>query len=296
MIKKIIILFLVVLCTFLMVSCATRNSYELIDIGGTLVKWDGNHIIEPPSKLNINKMSFEDFGPFFENVYNVTVEDYVLFNGTFGNVEVRHIHSNNEGNTVYIVSGVHGDEKAGWYAGSLLKNVTISSGDLYIIAPANIRGANENIRDVVEDIDLNRSFNTNFDSLENLNEANLIAKAIYDDIGRVKPNVVLDLHEAILYKVENHDFLGSSFIFSELDGIEDLFFGLLMENADGNLCHNEFGYNGPGPAGSLNASVTYGLKVPVITVETFMGYDIYRRVYDQLDVVQYTLRFYNMCQ
>ena len=36
------------------------------------------------------------------------------------------------------------------------------------------------------------------------------------------------------------------------------------------------------------------LKIPAITVETFRGYPLERRIADQLDVVQYALRYYGM--
>ena len=60
------------------------------------------------------------------------------------------------------------------------------------------------------------------------------------------------------------------------------------------ICHNEFGFNGPGPDGSINATVTRSLRIPVITVETFRGFDIGRRVYDQLDTIQFVLDYLGM--
>ena len=53
-----------------------------------------------------------------------------------------------------------------------------------------------------------------------------MAYAIFQDIKRVEPDFVLDLHEAIVY-TEGRDFLGSTYIFSDLDLMSDLFFDLL---------------------------------------------------------------------
>ena len=120
-----------------------------------------------------------------------------------------------------------------------------------------------------------------------------MAYAIFQDIKRVEPDFVLDLHEAIVY-TEGRDFLGSTYIFSDLDLMSDLFFDLLWATEEGELCHNPFSYTGPGPMGSLNNTVSFQLKIPVITVETFRGFDIKRRVYDQLDSVQFVLDYYGM--
>ncbi len=89
--------------------------------------------------------------------------------------------------------------------------------------------------------------------------------------------------------------MGSSFIYSSLDGIEDLIMDLIMETESGNLCSEKFNYFSPGPAGSINREVTNELKIPVITVETFRGgYPLERRVEDHLAVIGYILKYYDM--
>ena len=137
--------------------------------------------------------------------------------------------------------------------------------------------------------DLNRSFPGDPSG----NEAERLADAIFSDIADKKPSIVLDLHEAIVL-TQDRDFLGSTYIFTDLAGMEDLFFDLLAATGDGDICHNEFGFNGPGPEGSINATVTRSLRIPVITVETFRGFSIERRVYDQLDTVQFVLEYLGM--
>ena len=86
----------------------------------------------------------------------------------------------------------------------------------------------------------------------------------------------------------------STYIFSMLDGIEDLYFDMLFATQEGTLCHNEFASAGPGPKGSINAEVSGRLDIPAITVETFRGFPMERRVYDQLDTVHYVLSYEGM--
>lgn len=270
-------------------SDSPDNGYQRVKVAGTEVLWDGYRAIEPDSRLDIYGMSFGDFGDFLAKEFPVTVDTYTIMEGTISETCVTHIHSDSEGPSVYIVGGVHGDEKAAWYSAVLMRRATISCGDLYVLAPANAEGARNDTRYVTGRQDLNRSFPGDPDG----DEAQKLADAIFRDIRRQKPDLVLDLHEAIVMN-QSRDFLGSTYIFTELTGMEDLFFDLLFATQDGTICHNEFGYTGPGPDGSVNAEVTRRLRIPVITVETFRGFDIYRRVQDQLDTIGFVLDYYGM--
>lgn len=267
--------------------------WQKVTILGVEMDWNGYTVRESGTEMDPETVTFADLGGdrFFPTVYPVTTESYILAEGEFGETTCFHIHSENPGATIYVVAGVHGDERAAWYAGIMLKKATIANGDLYIVAPANSQGAKLRKRYVTKQQDLNRSFPGD----ANGNEAERVAHAIYSDIERIQPDFVFDLHEAIVYTA-GRDFLGSTYIFTELDRMEDLFFDLLWATEEGELCHNEFAYTGPGPKGSINSTVTLGLGIPVITVETFRGFDIERRVYDQLDTVQFTLRHYGMLE
>lgn len=265
------------------------DGYQTRIIAGETIKWDGFRAIEPKDDWDIRSMTLSDVGPFFEKTFEVEKSSYKLMEGQITETEVLQIHSSNPGPRVYIVGAVHGDERAAWYAALLLKQASISCGDLYILVPANANGARNLTRYVVRNQDLNRSF----PGEPSGDEAEQLAYAIFRDIAGKRPDLVLDLHEAIVLS-QDRDFLGSTYIFTELDGIEDLFFELLFATEEGRLCHNEFGFNGPGPAGSVNAEVTRNLRIPVITVETFRGFDIGRRVYDQLDTIQFVLEYMGM--
>ena len=268
---------------------STDSGYQRVKVAGTEILWDGYRAIEPDSRLDIYGMSMADFGDFLSEKYPVTVSTYAIMEGTVCETQVTHIHSDKEGPAVYIVGGVHGDEKAAWYSAVLMRSATVSCGDLYVLAPANAEGARNDTRYVTGRQDLNRSFPGDPEG----DEAQQLAHAIFSDIRLSKPDLVLDLHEAIVMS-QSRDFLGSTYIFTDLAGMEDLFFDLLFATQDGTICHNEFGYTGPGPDGSVNAEVTRRLHIPVITVETFRGFDIYRRVQDQLDTIGFVLDYYGM--
>ena len=76
--------------------------------------------------------------------------------------------------------------------------------------------------------------------------------------------------------------------------MEDLFFDLLFDTQDGKVTSRPFNVNGPGPAGSMNRTVAEELGIPAITVETFRGFPMERRVSDQLKIVAYVLRYKGM--
>ena len=265
------------------------DGVQTLNIAGETIKWDGYKAVEPADDWDIWSMKLSDAGPFFEQTFEVETSTYKLMEGAITETEVLHIHSANEGPCVYIVGAVHGDERAAWYAALLLREATISCGDLYILVPANANGARNLTRYVTGRQDLNRSFPGDPEG----NEAERLADAIFNDIADKKPSLVLDLHEAIVL-TQDREFLGSTYIFTDLKGMEDLFFDLLAATGDGVICHNEFGFNGPGPEGSINATVTRELRIPTITVETFRGFCIERRVYDQLDTIRFVLEYLGM--
>lgn len=267
-----------------------EEGWQVVVIEGVEMLWDGRRVREPQVDLDIDAMSFADFGEdFFTEVYPVVTESYKLCEGEIMETEVVHIKGTAPGPIVYVVAGVHGDEVAAWYAGRLLRKATLKAGELYVVAPANANGAKNRTRYVSGTLDLNRSFPGDPEG----NDAERIANAIFRDIERVKPYLVFDLHEAILYS-DSRDFLGSNLIYSTLEGIDDLFFDMLFATEDGEICSNAFRSNGPGPQGSINATLVKELGIPAITVETFRGFPIERRVHDQLDIVQFALKYVEM--
>ena len=257
-------------------------------IDGEVFLYDGFSVVEPEVTFDIYEKTVSDFVDDFDTVYEVDRESYLLTPGADTETTVVKIVGQDPGPTLYVAAGIHGDERAAWYAGLMLQSITIKAGTLYVLAPANAWGAQRNQRRVGED-DPNRCF----PGSETGTMAQRICYAIFHDIEEKQPELLLDLHEAIVYK-EGRDFLGSTLIYTSLEGMEDLFFDLLFATQEGEVTSCPFGYNGPGPAGSMNRTVTDQLKIPAITVETFRGFPMERRVSDQLKVVAYVLRYKGM--
>lgn len=217
------------------------------------------------------------------------VSSYKICEGTEMENEVIVLTAKELGPAIYIVASVHGDEIAGYTAADKLKAMELKKGTLYILSPANKPGAARGERYVFDKEDLNRSFPGKADGTR----AEQLAAAIYGDIEKVKPALLLDLHEARL-QAENRDFLGSSLIYTTLDGIDELFLNMHQATQDGELCSEPFNFFGPGPIGSINNTVATNLKIPAITVETYRAYELERRVDDQLAVLGYVLNYYGM--
>lgn len=262
------------------------QGYHTVQIAGDVFWTDGKTVREPENDFDLANAKLSDYWDAMSD-HAVSVESYTLRSGTPQQTTVYHIDSGVDGPTVYIEGGLHGDELAGWYAGTILQQMTLSCGDVYLLSCANTQGAKNGTRYVTGTQDANRSFPGKE------TDAGRLSKAIFDDIAAKKPELVLDLHEAIVY-TDSRDFLGSTLIFTDLAGMEELFFDTLTATQLGEICEGEFGYTGPSPDGSINATVTTQLGIPTITVETFRGYRMERRVGEQLDIVYYILAYKGM--
>lgn len=247
-------------------------------------------LIDPPYNFDPAQMRASDFGPFFTGIATVTRTETALLTGTPYETTLTVIEGAAAGPTVFVVAGIHGDETAGYSAGNLLKDVSIAAGRLCVISPANANGVANNSRYVADRLDLNRSF----PGRPNGNAAERVADAIYRQVQEAQPDLLLDLHEARMVMSDKSDYLGSSLIYSDLADMDELFFDLLFATQTGEICSEPFAWYAPGPAGSVNRTVTGQLGIPAITVETFRGYPLERRIADQLAVVQYVLDYYDM--
>lgn len=226
-----------------------------------------------------------------EKTSTTSIETYKICEGTDVENEITVLIANEEGPIIFIVAGQHGDEIAGYEAINNLKDMELKRGKVYILSPANIPGskAEPKRRYVVGEEDLNRSFPGKTDGTM----AELLASAIYGEIEKVKPILVLDHHEARTIKT-NRDFLGSSLIYTTLNGMEDLFMDMYQATHDRELCAEPFNFFSPGPNGSMNNVVSTNLEIPVITVETYRGYALERRIEEHMAIVGYVLHYYEM--
>ena len=176
------------------------------------------------------RWQLNDFESCFETQFHTEKEEYLLLEGTPEENTVQILRGEEDGPAVYIVAGVHGDERAGWLAGNLLKQGTLKAGTLYILSPANTYGAQQDRRRTKSGRDLNRNFPGNSEGWD----AERIAASIYADIQAVQPELVLDLHEAIAKEDDyealgaNYDALGNSLICQSLDRTGELVLDALI--------------------------------------------------------------------
>lgn len=242
--------------------------------------------LESPEELE--ELRPQDFGCMVQE-YPTEYESYPLLEGTELENTVYVLKGTGEGPTLYIVGGVHGDELAGWYAGTILRQATVKAGSVYLVAPANQYGAQHDQRKTKEDRDLNRNFPGDAQG----NDTQRIAAALYEDIVDKAPALVLDLHEARLH-TDGQDNLGNSIICQDIQPIADLVFALLEESQKGTLCTLPLDLYGSPPAGSLNRTLTLEREIPVITVETFREELLAARVLGQLRLAEYVMLWYNI--
>lgn len=231
----------------------------------------------------------KDFTGCLEETDAARRTDYRLLEGTDLENSVCRLQGKEDGATLYIVGGVHGDEKAGWIAGELLKEASFTYGTIYIISPANRYGAEQDQRETKEERDLNRNFPGDPEGCD----AEQIAWAIYSDIQEKQPDFVLDLHEARAAK-ERRDALGNSVICQSLEKSGDLVLELLMESEEGKVCSEPLTLYGSPPPGSVNRIVTENLGIPVMTVETFREDPLKVRVRNHLEITEFVMEYLGM--
>lgn len=206
---------------------------------------------------------------------------YTLLEDTPWTIEVEVLAGSEEGKTVYVVAGIHGDEQAGWMAAEQLKTSEISVGTMYIVSPANAYGAEHQQRKTKDLRDLNR----NFPGSDTGSDAQQIAAAIYKDIQEKQPDIVLDLHEAVAQE-GTRDNLENVLICQSLSGIEDLILMLLDLSGQPDSGFPLLTLYGSPPSGSINQVVTQGLNIPVITIETARADELEQRIAYHLALVK----------
>jgi predicted deacylase len=264
------------------------QSAPLPDISQTAFEACGSDLPPVDSTEELSALTLQDFGCMLEE-YETQYESYPLLEGDAWENTVYILRGTQEGATIYIVGGVHGDELAGWYAGILLRGATLKAGTIYLVAPANLYGAEQEKRKTKEERDLNRAFPGDLAG----NDTQRIAAALYQDIVDKSPDLVLDLHEALLH-TDGKDNLGNSVICQDITPISDLVFALLDASSQGELGSSPLDLYGSPPQGSLNRTLSVEETIPVITVETFREEALNLRVFNQLRLVEFVLQWYNM--
>lgn len=225
-----------------------------------------------------------------------TVTSYPFMEGTVEENVITVIDSGVEGPTVFIAAGIHGDEIAAWMAGDRLEEeLRITRGVVYILSPVNLSGSLAETRFVVDSGDMNRVFPGDADSDD---MATRIAAALFNEINEIKPDFILDLHEA---KVQlgggsTGAGLANTIIYSDDSKISELLFDFTIANESGELLDRTFGLTTPGVTGSFNRVVTDQLGIPVITTETWRKLEVEHRIGQQIEIVNFCLNYYGMIE
>lgn len=214
---------------------------------------------------------------------------YQLLDGTGQELPVCVVAGKEEGVSIYIVAGIHGDEKAGFMAADRLKNIRLEAGTLYILSPANRYGAAQNERLTEEGRDLNRNFPGDSEGCD----AERIAAAVYEDIKDKNPALVLDLHEA-RPETKGRDALGNSLICQSIEKTGDMILELMAESDKGMVGSVPLTLYGSPPTGSINRIITEQLDIPVITVETFREEELEQRIENHLEITEFVMRYYGL--
>ncbi len=214
---------------------------------------------------------------------------YTLLEESVLQTDVEKLSGKEKGPVIYVVAGIHGNEQAGWMAAERLKFVDLKGGTLFILSQANRFGVKEKLRQTKENRNLNRNFPGDPDGCD----AEQIAAVIFADIADKKPDLVLDLHEA-LPDTGDKDQLGNSLICESLDQDGELILEMLTwsQNEDSGIVPLVL-YGSP-PEGSINREVTRRLNIPVITVETCRMEKLEKRVRTQEEIVRFILNYYGL--
>lgn len=241
--------------------------------------------LEPilPQTEDAAQWKIGDFALRFAQQYQTEKTEYPFMEGSEWENSVVCLKGEQNGPVIYFVCGLHGDETAGWTAGNLLKDATLKAGTIYILAPANLYGAQHDQRETKSDRDANRYFPGDPDGFD----AEQIDDAIYRDIIDKSPDLVLDLHEGLVH-TDGEDDLGNSVICEDVSLMGDLIWDIMLKAESGELCGGLTLYGAP-PEGSLNHEVTKELGIPVITVETSRGEALAQRVGKQLELAEFIL-------
>ena len=247
------------------------------------------HVFAPellPTAEDADEWTLADFPGCFDSEWETAREEIALGE----DLSVTVLRGAEDGPAIYVVAGIHGDETAGWRAGDLLKDVCLRAGTLCIISPANAYGAPHGQRKTEEERDLNRNFPGDADGCD----AERLAAAIFADIERRQPALLLDLHEAREEPGGGADALGNSLVCDAAGETGELIWEMLLASEDGTLCASPLTLYGSPPRGSINRAASELLSIPAITVETLRTEPLAQRVRNQLELVQYVLKSKNM--
>ncbi|TWT35017.1 hypothetical protein KOR42_53100 [Thalassoglobus neptunius] len=143
----------------------------------------------------------------------------VLGEGTSWSIPWYSIESDEDGPTVLVTGGMHGNEPAGSAAAGQIRHWNIARGKLVVIPSLNRLGLDAEMRwfPVHRNDRSLRDLNRNFPKLENLQPRTLLCETVWEFVESERPDFVFDLHEGFDFPTSNSKSVGSSVIFSPSD-------------------------------------------------------------------------------
>jgi predicted deacylase len=211
----------------------------------------------------------------------------LIMKGTKFETELYIIEGVEDGPTIWINGGTHGDEKAGYIAAEKMLSYDLKKGKLIILPRMNKLACEADKRTTSFMNDLNRAF-------PGKKEGGITEKLAYsitEKIKEHKPQIIIDLHESRGSYKEGK--LGNSIIFSKNSNTADLVMNLILDI--NSLAKDEdeiFTFFSNPPKGSLNNEIPKILNIPVLTLETNRKLPINSRVRQQLNIIEKILNYY----
>lgn len=199
-----------------------------------------------------------------EPVLVVTKSSEKFLEGTLDEFEVYKFATNIAGPTIFIIGGIHGDERAGWQATISMLDYEFKRGTVYVLPVASRRACYGDPPVRYFETDLNRTF----PGIASGTDTQVLAYTIYNAIKATNPDCVIDCHES-RGSYSTTTLLGDQIIINDysyslyaLSVVND--FNKLEMNAD----KVKFRTEGSPPAGSINKEFSEREGVPVFTLET----------------------------
>ncbi|MCK4715331.1 MAG: hypothetical protein KAT54_00855, partial [Candidatus Marinimicrobia bacterium] len=114
-------------------------------------------------------------------------ENLTYFKNTPNQLDVYRLYGRNDGNTIFILGGIQGDEPGGFLSADLYPNLVLEKGNLIVIPRANFHSIIKNNRGV------NGDMNRRFDSDKPKDIDDQIVEIIKELIG--ESDLFLNLHD-----------------------------------------------------------------------------------------------------
>jgi len=214
--------------------------------------------------------------------------------GTDYETPVYIIKTNYKEPTIMIISGTHGDEKAGIQATEYLKeNIKTEKGTLIIIPRANILACEKNVRNFPSDINLNRTYPGN-------PEGNSVGKLAYEIFNLMKKydvDLLIDLHESIEFYKKNPENYGQTLV---IDSDDDYYLysisSSIVEEMNKEIIEdsNKYQVLVDPVTGSTAYSAYYQLGIPALTFETCRKLPLSFRIDEHIKFLKIVLYKWNI--